>query len=197
MSRIGKKPVAIPAGVKVSVKDGVVTLYAQWEIIELMYTVEYEVRVDGGGYVPFQGELPEDAPENGKIPYGTTAIEGLIVPEQVADTDRAYGFTTVEEVVNPDGSITVTVYYTYITPAPPVQEESATPPAQEEPVTPPAPPVAPVSDDGLVDIPDERVPLADAPKTGDAMLLYAGMTALSGVGLAGLGLKKKKEDPEA
>ena len=187
-------------------------LYAQWEIIQIDYTVEYEVRVDGGEYVPFEGELPENAPEGGKVPYGTEATEVLEnIPQELTDDDRTYDYTAIEETAEEDGSVTVTVYYTYITPAPPAppaQEEPETPPAppaEEEPETPPAPPAeeepetppaAPVSGDGLVDIPDEQTPLADAPKTGDAMLLYVGLTAMSGFGLIGLGIKKKEEEDE-
>lgn len=37
---------------------------------------------------------------------------------------------------------------------------------------------------------------AGAPQTGDPILIYVGMTALSGLGLLGLGLKKKDEDTE-
>ena len=47
-----------------------------------------------------------------------------------------------------------------------------------------------------VEIPDEEVPKADVPQTGDPILIYVGMTALSGLGLLGLGLKKKDEDTE-
>ena len=48
-----------------------------------------------------------------------------------------------------------------------------------------------------IQIIDEEVPLADVPKTGDPMSIYAATAALSGVGLAVLGLTgKKKEDEE-
>ena len=61
----------------------------------------------------------------------------------------------------------------------------------EEPAEP-----ATVDGDGLVELPDEDVPLAEAPKTGDPMLIYAGMTLLSGAGLAYLGLGKKKDEED-
>lgn len=53
---------------------------------------------------------------------------------------------------------------------------------------PPAPPV--------VDIPDEDPPMAEVPKTGDSFAVYAVLTALSGMGLTVLGLKKKEESEE-
>ncbi len=83
---------------------------------------------------------------------------------------------------------------------PPATEPPATePPATEPPATePPAtePPVIdiPEEDPPLVDIPEDDVPLTDVPTTGDPMVLYAVMTALSGGGLIALGMKKKKED---
>lgn len=43
---------------------------------------------------------------------------------------------------------------------------------------------------------EEEPPLAEVPKTGDATVIYATLTTLSGVGLATLGLKKKKESDE-
>ncbi len=41
------------------------------------------------------------------------------------------------------------------------------------------------------EIPEEEVPLADVPVTGDGMVLYTALTLLSGTGLAWLGLKKR------
>lgn len=59
----------------------------------------------------------------------------------------------------------------------------------------------PVSPDGepTAEIPEEEVPLAQAPETGDASALLALMTAVSGSGLAWLGVtgkKRKEEDAE-
>ena len=39
-------------------------------------------------------------------------------------------------------------------------------------------------------------PPTDIPKTGDTMVVYAALTTMSGLGLATLGLKKKKESEE-
>ena len=47
-----------------------------------------------------------------------------------------------------------------------------------------------------IEIPDEDVPTTDIPKTGDTMVVYAALTTMSGLGLATLGLKKKKESEE-
>ena len=64
-------------------------------------------------------------------------------------------------------------------------------PEEQPPLAPPAPPAPPV-----VDIPDENPPMAEVPKTGDSFAVYAVLTALSGMGLTALGLKKKEEDEE-
>ena len=47
--------------------------------------------------------------------------------------------------------------------------------------------------DELLEILDEEVPLADAPKTGDISSLWA---ALSGLALGGLGLLNRKRKEE-
>jgi len=49
----------------------------------------------------------------------------------------------------------------------------------------------------LADIPEEEVPLSDVPKTGDDMLLYAMLAAVSGLGLGYLALTGKKREEEA
>ena len=49
-------------------------------------------------------------------------------------------------------------------------------------------------EDGLVDILDEEVPLADAPETGDASILWAAMSVLSGGGIVALNRKKRDEE---
>ena len=64
-------------------------------------------------------------------------------------------------------------------------------PEEQPPLAPPAPPAPPV-----VDIPDENPPMAEVPKTGDSFAVYAVLTALSGMGLTALGLKKKEEEEE-
>jgi len=48
----------------------------------------------------------------------------------------------------------------------------------------------------LTEIMEEDVPLANVPMTGDNSLFFIGMTVLSGSGLAGLALTRKKEDEE-
>ena len=47
------------------------------------------------------------------------------------------------------------------------------------------------ADDGLEDIFDEDVPLADVPQTGTAIAAFSAVAAVSGIGLAWFGLKKK------
>ena len=185
-------------------EGGSAVLYAQWEINEYDYTVRYMVRVDGNQYAPFQGILPEGAPVGGKAVYGQIIDETTLdVPTALNDGTYTYDFTALEGIVVPQGSNIVFVYYTYITPQPPVDPpvDPADPtdpvdPPGEPPVDEPADPQNP-GDGGLVEIPDDEVPLADVPQTGDPMLIYAGLTVLSGMGLLGLSLKKKKEDTEA
>ncbi|MBR5571227.1 MAG: LPXTG cell wall anchor domain-containing protein [Oscillospiraceae bacterium] len=49
----------------------------------------------------------------------------------------------------------------------------------------------------IVDVPEENVPLADVPKTGDMSALWLALSALSGTGLAGVSaLNRKKRDEE-
>lgn len=57
----------------------------------------------------------------------------------------------------------------------------------EEPVEEPAEEPA---EEIVEEIPEEEVPLADVPATGDPMVLYNALSAISGIGLAWLGLKK-------
>ena len=54
----------------------------------------------------------------------------------------------------------------------------------------------PEEDVPLTEIMEEDVPLANVPMTGDNSLFFIGMSVLSGSGLAGLALTRKKEDEE-
>ena len=78
-----------------------------------------------------------------------------------------------------------------------------------DPIDPPVDPVDPIEDIPeenvpledipdeeipLEDLPDEEVPLAAVPQTGDASVYFAILSALSGTGLAGLALTKKKDE---
>ena len=89
------------------------------------------------------------------------------------------------------------------TPAPapestPAPAPAPTPTPESEPASAPEPAVA--SDDGIavaafdgeIEIPDEEVPLADAPETGDSAILWAAMSLLSAGGFIGLNKKRKK-----
>ena len=170
-------------------EGGNLVLYAQWQIREYGYTVSYMVRVDGNAYTPFQGILRAGASQAGSGYFGQV-IDGetLQVPESLYDGTYTYGFTALEGIVISDGANVVFVYYTYVTPEAPVN-----PPA--DPETPVDPPADPETDPNApVEIPDEGVPKADVPKTGDPILVYVGMTVLSGLGLLGLSLKKKEND---
>ena len=52
----------------------------------------------------------------------------------------------------------------------------------------------PDGDGNTTEIPDEEVPLADAPKTGDGSLILAAISALSGIGYAGLTLAARRRE---
>jgi len=85
---------------------------------------------------------------------------------------------------------------------PPGEEPDPTEPPGEEPdpTEPPGEEPDPTEPPG--EEPDPTEPsdggdpsaLADVPKTGDPLMFYVGVTALSGMGLLGLGLTKKKEE---
>jgi len=47
-----------------------------------------------------------------------------------------------------------------------------------------------------IEIPDEDVPKAELPKTGDPISVFAGLTALSGFGITVLARKLKKEEEQ-
>ena len=184
-------------------EGGKIDLYAQWEPVEVSYTVEYLVQIDDNPYVPFTGEIPA----GGRLPYGTLVGKDTVnPPARITDGTYTYEFVRIDEITLGEGENTVKVFFRYVTPAEPVPQEPTepeTPVQPEEPTEPetPAQPEEPtepatVDDDGLVDLPDEDVPLAEVPHTGDPMLLYAGMTLLSGAGLAYLGLGKKKDEDE-
>ena len=163
---------------------GQLELYAQWQIKNYGFTVEYFVRIDGGRYRAFEGQLPEDAVTGGSLPFGTLVDEAVVnPPSRLKDDGIRYRFVVLESTVIGEGENVVRVYYQYNTP----KEEEEKP---EEP-TPPTPPTPDTDDPELIDIPDEDVPLADVPKTGDPVMLYG---ALSLVCTAGFLWLKKKED---
>jgi len=183
-------------------------LFAVWKLAEYAYTVEYLVRVDDAPYELWTGEVPA----GGVLPYGTLVGSDIVnPPAQLADSEYVYAFVEIAETVIGAGENVVRVYYQYSS-APVVIPEEPVPTAggPQTPAYDPAPaaadePEAPVYEpapadtvdgDGLVELPDEDVPLASAPRTGDPMVLYAGLTALSGAGLAWLSFGKKKEEDE-
>lgn len=105
------------------------------------------------------------------------------------------------------------VWRTEWTTDPPAPEENdpeadpqdLTVPEEEEPVTTfmireePAAAAAEAAEDGeavdgLLEIPDEEVPLADAPKTGDGSLILAAISALSGIGYAGITFTTRRKE---
>ena len=143
-------------------------LYAQWEINSYEYTVNYFVRVEGEAYAPFAGDL-SDAPAGETVLFGTVIDKDYLVakglPASFADAYHTYNFTAFEGVIVMEEENVVNVYYTAVAVEPPVEE-----------------------------IPDDDVPLSDIPKTGDPIFVYAGMAAVSGIGLICLGGKRKSEE---
>ena len=175
---------------------GEVVLYAQWIINEYDYSVIYMVRVDGGQYQAFAGQLPAGAPTGGKAPHGTLIDAAYLqtLPASLNDGTYTYDYTAIDAITVPYGTNTVIVYYTYITPVPPAGDSPAeNPPAQEQPGQ-NADSQPQGGDPALTDIEDEDVPLADVPKTGDPMLAYMGLSALSGLGLLKLRKKETEEN---
>ena len=71
-------------------------------------------------------------------------------------------------------------------------ETSGEIPVYEEPV--PYRMYRPETDEESVIIPDEEIPLADAPSTGDISAIYAAFAAVSALGLAGLSLNRKRDE---
>jgi len=183
-------------------EGGEVELYAQWEPKDREYTVEYLVQIDDNPYVPFEGEVPA----GGILPHGTVVGKDIVnPPASITDGTYTYEFVRIEEIVLDEGENVVKVFFRYETPDVPVdpipEEPAVEDPAPVDPIpeepTPEEPAIpATVDGDGLVELPDEDVPLAEVPHTGDPMLIYAGMTLLSGAGLAYLGLGKKKEEED-
>ena len=85
------------------------TLYAQWTLDNVEYTVEYKVKVDDQPYKDFTGELPEGAPTGGEVPYGTEPE--IVPPASITDDTYTYDFTKQEIVGNK-----IIVYYSFNTP---------------------------------------------------------------------------------
>lgn len=132
--------------------------------------------------------------------YSSVGKDIVNPPASVTDGTYTYSFVEIKEIILGEGENIVRVYFQYITPPTPVDPIPEEPTGGEpvDPIPVPEEPAEPatVDGDGLVELPDEDVPLAEAPKTGDPMLIYAGMTLLSGAGLAYLSLGKKKDEED-
>ena len=68
--------------------------------------------------------------------------------------------------------------------------------AQEEEEDPPVNYRVVINDDGTEEIPDEPVPLASAPKTGDTSGLWAVMIATAALALMAVNISGKKNEEE-
>ncbi len=176
---------------------GEMDLYAQWQIKTYSYRVEYFVRIDGGLYLSFGGKLPEGTITGGEAPLGAVIDRAVVAPpSELRDDGIRYDFVVLESTVIVDGENVVRVFYQHKTYKDEVEE-----PDDPTPPTPPIIPVEPTPEEPtppnpdepeLIDIPDEDVPLADVPKTGDPMLLYSALCLACTGGF--LWLKKKEEE---
>jgi len=180
--------------IALTAESNTAVLYAQWEINEYDYTVNYWVRINGEAYTLFAGNL-SGAPVGEAAAFGTVIdqayLEAKGLPATLTDAEYTYSFNAFEGITVAEEGNVVNVYFTCIVEEPPVIEE---PPVEEPPVEEPPVTEPPVEEE--VEIPEEEVPLADLPKTGDPIFVYIGSTAASAAGLICLMLKKKKEETE-
>ena len=178
-----------------TVKDGGIIELKADEIAELVflegtsYKVEEVVNTQytyTPDYVGAEGSIKVDGTENATV----TVINTYYVAEtgdNEGGNEGGEGGSTVEpSSPTPD---------TPTTPAVPSGDVTI----EEEPIPmAPAPetPEATTPSDDNVDIAEEDVPLANVPKTGDASALWLALSALSGMGLAGVTVlgRKKRED---
>ena len=128
------------------------------------------VRVGEGEYIRFTGILPENAPLGAQAAYGTVIDETVLqLPAELSDDANIYSYTETTGIVVAGGENVVYVYYS----------------APE-----------------IIEIPEEDVPLVDIPSTGDnphtgdPILVYVGLSVMSGFGIVALNLKKKEDDEE-
>ena len=108
---------------------------------------------------------------------------GYASGDQAVDLSVNLTFNVSDPELTKETTVTTDVYVAPQPPQPPQPIPDIPVPLNDEP-----------DDDGLINILDEDVPLADVPKTGDVSIVFAVMSALSGTGLAALTLTKKKEE---
>ena len=182
-------------------EENVLVLYAQWQINVYAYEVVYMVRVNGEAYEVFAGTLPEGAPVGGNADFGTVIDEEFMValglPAELAEGEYTYSRNAFQGITVAEEGNVVTAYYTCIVEEEPPVEPVVPPVEPTQPTEPPAEPTDP-TEPPVIDIPDDDVPLDESPKTGDAMGIYAALSALSGTGLVALlaGKKRTKKDEE-
>jgi len=166
------------------------------EFDQVVDTIEKIPSYDGNDYTYSGYEID---PQNNVIVliYDRETPEPEVTEPEVTEPEVTEPEVTEPEVTEPE--VTEPEVTEPEVTEPEVTEPEVTEPEVTEPeVTEPKPttPYVEIPDDPtpLVEIPDEDVPLADVPKTGDPMAIYLAVTALSGIGLAALGVRKKKED---
>ena len=205
--------------IALTAQNNTATLYAQWQINEYDYTVNYWVRINGEAYALFAGDL-SSAPTGEKVAFGTVIDKAYLdakgLPATLTDAEFVYNFNAFEGITVAEEGNVVNVYFTCIVEEPPVVEPPVVePPVVEPPVVEPPivePPVVepPVTEPEVtepevtepeaeeeIEIPEEDVPLADLPKTGDPIFVYIGSTVASAAGLVCLMFGKKKTEEEA
>lgn len=158
--------------------------------------------------------------KNGSLVGSTTSEKAAKAGDEIKDSDIekvttyegvTYNFSSATPssiVVAADGSSVITLRYNRTTggggggggytptpkpdpiPEPPVDDEEIV----DEDVPLAALPVP--GDEELEDFEEEEVPLANVPKTSDMALFWLASSALSGIGLGALNLKKREDEDE-
>ena len=136
---------------------------------------------------------PSTKPEG--TPGGSTTPEGGSTTPEGGNTTPEGGNTTPEGGSTTPGSgengVTITDNGTPLHSGSSLMAESASIAEEEVPLA-----ELPGEEAPLAELPDEEVPMAQAPETGDAALLWAMMSALSGMALAGLTISTRKTREE-
>lgn len=142
-------------------------------------------------------------------------VKGADIARVNTNDGKTYSFVSVSEdiVLDSNEMKTITLTYNRTLGRPPViptPDPDPTPNPDPKPNPDPEQPVIEIPEEDvplaeipeeevpMAELPDEEVPLADVPKTGDISAVWSVMAAVSGLGLAGLGLtgKKRREDEE-
>ncbi len=144
------------------------TLYAQWEINEYSYTVNYWVRVNGDAYALFSSDLG-GAPVGEMAAFGTVIdqsyLEAKGLPATLTDAEFTYNFNAFEGVTVAEEGNVVNVYYTCIVEEEVEIPEEDVPLVEEPPVVEPPVVEPPVTEPPVVEPPVVEPPVTEPPAT--------------------------------